>query len=154
MRYFTFFATLIIFAASARRIQAQASPPTGTAVMNPGLWEITVQTRSPILAAPISHTVCIDNTQVAKPEPPKSKAHDDCQVRPDTAAANETAYTVRCAKRNVTSTSRFAYSADHFEGTVTIKTASGEVQQVFTAARIGDCEDLPHGLAVAPPPTH
>jgi hypothetical protein len=117
----------------------------GPAVLVPGLWEITMQTRSPILAAPISHTVCIDKTQVTKPEPPKSKAHDDCQVLPDAASANQTAYTVRCAKRKVTSTSRFTYSGDHFEGTVTIKTADGEVQQVYTAVRIGDCDDLPPG---------
>jgi hypothetical protein len=113
----------------------------GAAVMLPGLWEITVQTRSPILGPPITHTVCIDQAHVARPEPPKSKKNDDCQVTPDAAAANETAYTVRCAKKKVTSTSRFTYSGDHFDGTVTINTAGALVAQVFTAKRVGDCDD-------------
>src|SRR6266850_7376065 len=98
--------------------RAWAAAP-GASDITPGLWEITVQTRSPILAAPISHTVCIDKASSTKPQPPKSKAHDDCQVIPDSAAANETAYTVRCAKRKVTTTSRFTYLGDHFNGTVT-----------------------------------
>jgi hypothetical protein len=129
--------------------QIRAAAPAAPDI-TPGLWEITVQTRSPIVAAPISHTVCIDKANTSKPQPPKSKAHDDCQVMSDSAAANETAYTVRCAKRKVTSASRFTYFGDHFNGTVTIQTASGEVQQVYTAVRLGDCDDLPD-LNPAPP---
>jgi Protein of unknown function (DUF3617) len=133
---------------TAGSAQAQAA---GAAVMVPGLWEITVQTRSPILAAPISHTVCIDKAHVTRPDPPRSKQHDDCQVLPDAAAANETAYTVRCARGQVTSTSRFTYSGDHFTGTVTMTPASGEqIQQVYTAVRISDCYDLPD-LSTTPP---
>lgn len=111
--------------------------------MVPGLWEITVQTRSPIVGPLLTHTVCIDKAHVTRPEPPKSKATDDCQVSPDSAAANETAYTVRCAKRKITSTSRFSYSGDHFEGAVTINKADSEIHQVYTAKRIGDCDDAP-----------
>jgi len=116
--------------------------------MVPGLWEITLQTRSPVAGPPIAHTVCIDRTRIARPEPPKSKASDDCQVSPDAGAANETAYTVRCAKRKTTSTSRFRYLGDHFEGTVTISTPDFEVDQVYTAKRIGDCDSAPPDPAV------
>ena len=149
MRHRLFLATLLVLAAlTAGNARAQAA---GAAVMVPGLWEITVQTRSPILAAPITHTVCIDKAHVTRPEAPKSKPTDDCQVLPDAAAGNETAYTVRCAKRHVTSTSRFTYSGDHFNGTVTITPASGEqIQQVYTAVRISDCYDLPD-LSATPP---
>lgn len=148
--------TLTTLAAAGARAQAAgaagAAVTAGAAVMVPGLWEITVQTVSPILAAPLTHTVCIDKMHVTKPEPPKSKAHDDCQVLPEAAASNQTAYTVHCAKKNVTSTSRFTYSGDHFDGTVTIKSAGGEVQQVFTAVRLSDCDDdLPVSAA---PPAH
>ena len=113
----------------------------GVAVIVPGTWEITVQTRSPILGPPITHSVCIDQAHVTRPAPPKSKATDDCQVTPDAAAANETAYTVRCTKKKMTSVSRFTYSGDHFDGTVTINTAGAEVKQVFSAKRVGDCDD-------------
>jgi hypothetical protein len=141
----TFAAALTVLMSGSANAQAR-----GAAVMTAGLWEITMQTRSPIVAAPISHTVCIAETQVTRPEPPKSRAHDDCQVLPDAAAANQTAYTVRCAKRQVTTTARFTYSGDHYEGTVTIKSAGGEVQQVYTAVRIGDCDPSP-GLTTVPP---
>jgi hypothetical protein len=116
--------------------------------MIPGLWEITVQTRSPIVGPPITHTVCIDKAHVQRPDPPASKPSDDCQVQPDAAAANETAYTVRCAKRGLTSALRFTYSGDHFEGTATITGADGEIRQTYTARRVGAC-DQPD----APPPT-
>lgn len=124
-------------AASTARVDAQSAGP---AVMTPGLWEITVQTRSPIVAAPLSHTVCIDKANIIRPEPPKSKPNDDCQVLPDVAAANQTAYTVRCAKRKVTSTLRFTYAGDRFDGVVTIKNADGEFQQLYSAVRIADCD--------------
>jgi len=91
-----------------------AAQPAGAAVMLPGLWEITVQTRAPIVGPPITHTVCIDKAHIARPDPPRSRSTDDCQVLPDAAAPNETAYTIRCAKRKVTSSARFSYSGDHF----------------------------------------
>jgi hypothetical protein len=112
----------------------------GPAVMVPGLWEMTVQTRSPIVGPPITHTACIDSAHVTRPAPPKSRKSDDCQVSPAASAANETAYTVRCVKGKITTTSRFIYSGDHFDGTVVINTASGEVHQVYTAKRISECD--------------
>jgi hypothetical protein len=138
--------TLIVFAAFTATTRAQSA---GAAVMVPGLWEITVQTKSPIVGPPITHTACIDKAHVTRPDPPKSRASDDCQVSPNSSAANETAYTVHCAKGNVTTTSRFTYSGDHFDGTVTIVTAKGEIHQVYTAKRISDCDDSP----VDPPVT-
>jgi len=141
MRHRSFLATFIIVAAlTAGSAHAQAP---GAAVMVPGLWEVTVQTRTPILGPLLTHTVCIDKAHVTRPDPPKSKPTDDCQVTPDGAAANETNYTIRCAKRNVTSTSKFTYSGNHFDGAVTIKSDSGEVQQVWTAIRVGDCDEFP-----------
>jgi len=141
MRHRSFLATFIVLAAlAAGSAHAQAA---GAAVMVPGLWEITMQTRTPIVGPLLTHTVCIDKAHVTRPEPPKSRAIDDCQVSIDSAAANETAYTIRCAKRKITSTSRFSYSGDHFEGTVTISGPDSETSQVYTAKRIGVCDEVP-----------
>jgi Protein of unknown function (DUF3617) len=141
MRRRSLLATFIVLASlTVGSAHAQAA---GAAVLVPGLWEITVQTRTPILAAPLTHTVCIDKAHVTRPEPPKSRPNDDCQVAPDASAANETAYTVRCVKGKVTTTYRFIYSGDHFDGTVTIVRAKDEVHQVYTAKRISDCDDSP-----------
>jgi hypothetical protein len=127
----------VAFISTSARAQSANAP-----VMLPGLWEITMQTRSPIVGALLTHTICIDKAQVARPDPPKSRPKDDCQVTPDAAAANETAFTIRCAKRKVTSTSKFTYSGTHYEGTVTINSPDGEVKQVYSALRVGEC-DLP-----------
>jgi hypothetical protein len=129
----------VVFLVTAT-VNAQ-STSTGAPVMVPGLWEITTQTRSPQPGPPITHSVCIDKDHVTRPDPPRTKKIDDCQVFPDAAAANETAYTVRCTKRKIITSSRFAYSGDHFEGTVNMKSPDGEVQQIYTAKRVGDCED-------------
>ena len=82
--------------------------------------------------------------------PPKAKPSDDCQITLDTAARNETNYTVHCAKRKETSTARFAYAGDHFNGTLTIKTEDGEVQQIYTAVRLGACDDMPDVSEIPP----
>ncbi len=150
MRHRSFLATFVVLAAlTAGSARAQAA---GAAVMVPGLWEITMQTRSPIVGPLLTHTVCIDKAHSVRPEPPKSKANDDCQVSPDAAAANETAYTIRCAKLKVTSTSRFRYSGNHFDGAVTINTADSEVRQTYTATRIGDCDPSPDSDTTTTPP--
>jgi hypothetical protein len=150
VRHFSLSVALSVVALAGVRAEAQ---PAGAAVMTPGLWQITVQTQSPIVGPPITHTVCIDKAHVTRPEPPKSKPADDCQVSLDPAAANETAYTIHCAKRNVSSSSRFTYSGDHFDGTVKITTADAEVHQVYTALRIGDGDDpLPSPAATPPAP--
>jgi hypothetical protein len=130
------FAMLIAGSVHAQSHSAKAE------VMLPGLWEITVQTVSPIKGPLLTHTVCIDKEHVTRPDPPKSKPKDDCQALPDTAAANETAYTVRCAKQKVTSSSRFTYSGDHFEGTVTINKEDVVINQVYSAKRVSDCDDV------------
>jgi hypothetical protein len=139
MRFRIFVATSIVFAAFiATAVQAQTAKAE---VMVPGLWEITVQTRSPIVGPPITQTVCIDKGHATRPAPPKSRASDDCQVTPSASAANETAYTVHCTKRGITSSARFTYAGDHYDGVVTITTPDGEIHQVHTAKRIGDCDE-------------
>lgn len=138
MRHVSMVVVSSIAVLTAANVRAQSS---GAAVITPGLWEITVQTKSPIVGPPVTHTVCIDKTHVTRPDPPKSKPSDDCQATPDPSAANESAYTIRCAKRNVKSSSRFTYSGDHFDGTVTITTGDGEVHQVYSAKRVGECDD-------------
>jgi len=126
-----------------------AEPP---AVMVPGLWQITVQTHSPILSAPITHNVCVDKALTARPDPPKAKSKDDCQVFPDPSPSNETAYTIRCATQRNSSSSRFTYLGDHFQGTVTLHNEIGDIQQTYTGVRVGDCEETQPAPTLPPPP--
>jgi len=135
-----FFLALSIAIASlvTRTAEAQSA---GTPVILPGLWEITIQPRSPIAGPPLTHRTCIDKDHLMRPDPPRARASDDCQVVRDAAAANEIAYTVRCTKRQLTSSTRITYSGDHFDGAVLIRSANGDVQQVITGKRVGDCDD-------------
>jgi hypothetical protein len=144
-------ATVVALSVMGLNVQAQTTKPTAPPqVLLPGLWEITVQTRTPIAGPPITHSTCVTKVESVLPVPPKAKKLDDCQVVPNAAAANEMAYTVRCAKRKVTSAARFTYSGDHFTGTVTIQTDAGEIQQVYSGVRIGDCEDPPEPSPIPP----
>jgi|GEM_PF-1772962 len=136
------FVAITLFAMSLAPLAAFGQSASQTIVL-PGLWEITVQTKSPVVGSPISHTVCIEKALLTKPDPPKSKAKDDCQVLAEPGPSNQTAFTIRCAKKKSTSTSRFTYLGDHYEGTVTISNGDhGDIEQVYTGTRIGDCDDL------------
>ncbi len=132
------FAILAVIAGGAAL--AQQGPAE---LMIPGLWEITMQTHAPVTGPPITHTVCIDKALVSRPQPPRLKASEDCQVQPDAAAANETAYTIRCGKLGRTSSWRFVYLRDRFEGTATITTPAEEIRQTYTAKRIAPCDNTP-----------
>src|SRR5262249_744833 len=140
MRFRLIATVLVVFAVVVAGIlHAQQAP--GAALMMPGLWEITVQTRSPIVGPLLTHTVCVDKALVARPAPPKAKASDDCQVQPDPSATNETAYTIRCTKLAASSSWRMTYSGDHFDGTAVIHTAGGEVRQIYSGRRVSACDN-------------
>jgi hypothetical protein len=123
-----------------------------TEIMVAGLWEITLQTKSPLAGPPITHTVCVERPLLTSPDPPRSKAKDDCHALPDPAAPNETAYTVRCTKSKVTSSSKVKYLGDHFEGTITIHNDQGDIQQTLTGTRVGDCEETTPAPPIPTPP--
>jgi hypothetical protein len=118
-----------------------AAVPAPQPLMLPGLWQITVQTRAPIAGIPISHTVCIDKAVLTHPDPPKSGPHDRCQVMSVAGPTNETAYTIQCGNGKPSSSARFTYLGDHFDGTAIVHDGNAEFQQVFTGVRLGDCDE-------------
>ena len=114
---------------------------TAPRVMNPGQWEITVQTISGSSVAPVTSTVCISDGRARKLEPPKTKPKDDCQLLAGSGlSGNVLSYTLQCSKKQTTTTSRYTYSGDTFEGLVTIQTPRGEIRQQYSGKRVGDCE--------------
>lgn len=126
-----------------------------SAGMMPGLWQITLQTTSPVAGPPTTHAICVDRPLATRADAPKTKSKDDCQVFQDASAANETAFSVRCAKAKTSSASRVTYFGDHFAGTIVMTNpAGGEIHQDYSGVRIGDCEDTdpPPPLPQPPPP--
>ncbi len=149
MRSYRFAPLAIVIAAFAGTVYAQSAGP---AVLTPGLWQVTTQMKSPTIAAPVSHTICIDKAHVGLPAVPKLKPTADCQVHLDSAASNQVNFTIACSKQNVTAAYKFTYAADHYDGTVSITSADGVIQQTVTAVRLGVCDDLPDLSGVPNPP--
>ena len=110
------------------------------AALNPGRWEITVQTISPVSAAPVVTEVCVSKEEADRaPEPPKSKKSDDCQA---TGSFNGKSlkYKTKCNHRNVSSDVDITFDGDTSEGTITMIIDGREIKQIYKARRIGDCD--------------
>ena len=80
----------VLFLFFALPISAQS--PT---LLVPGRWEITLQNELPYAAQPVTYNVCID-ASAARPEPPKGKPSDPCQIVTGGVAGNVLSYRSRC----------------------------------------------------------
>ena len=105
--------------------------------LNPGKWEITVQTIKPIEAPPSVSVVCISPKKAEKPEAPKSKPEDDCQVSDLTQTAAGMGYLIRCAKESRKITTDIKFYGDSYEGTIVVETPAGKTEQTIKARRVG-----------------
>lgn len=115
-----------------------AAPP-----LNPGRWQITIKTEAPVSMPPTTAEVCVTKEQAAHPEPAKGKPTDDCQVHGAAMNGNVLTYTTQCGKRKSSSTAKFTYAGDSYEGVVTIKVGDMEVRQTYSAKRLGGCDSVP-----------
>lgn len=114
-----------------------AAPPQ---LVVPGRWEITLRNELPHPSAPVSFFVCIEPGPAERPEPPKSKPSDPCQITGGGVAGNVVTFSSNCGaskKSNV----RIEYGGDHYEGVVDLEESTREVRQIITARRVGSCED-------------
>jgi Protein of unknown function (DUF3617) len=117
-------------------VVASAAPP-----LNHGRWEITLKTVFPDVSPEMTTIVCITKEQAEKPEPPKGKNDDDCKLdQPAALNGNVLAYTVKCAKHNLTSDVKFTFQGDRYDGEVTVKVNGAETRQLYSARRLGACD--------------
>ena len=121
-------------------------------VLNPGRWEITIRTVHPSEMPPMTSEICISKEDAERPEPPKRKASDDCQVT-GALHGNLLKYKTKCERGKSSSDAEFTYQGDRYDGVVTIKFESGEIRQIHSARRIGECEAPPQPVVIPPPPT-
>jgi hypothetical protein len=122
---------VLLFTASA-----QAAPP-----LNPGRWEVTIKTESPVSMPATTTEICIAKEKAEKPEPVKGKPTDDCQTNGVSMNGNVLTYATQCGKSKVSTAAKFTYSGDTYTGVVTIKSGKREIRQVYTAKRVGNCDD-------------
>ncbi len=126
-----------IFLIGIAVVAAAAGPPP----MNAGKWQITMQTITPVMTDPSVTTVCISPDDAAALSAPKTPPNADCQVASAGLSAQSTLdYTIACGKAKVNSSAHFAYSGDHFEGTLTVTPADGHpIVQKISGVRIDTC---------------
>lgn len=109
-------------------------------VIEPGLWEVTIKTLLSDATPTMVEQICISKEQADHPGPRKAKKNADCQVT-GALTGNKSKYQIKCGRKNATSDIEFTYSGDRYEGVVIIKNDDvGEIRQVYTARRIGECE--------------
>jgi hypothetical protein len=125
--------------------QAQSNAPS---LMQPGLWEVTIQMVAPTVAPATTSTVCI-SAEEAQPRAPKAKEKNDCRVLNLPAQASEVAYSVNCSKSNRSTTAKFTYYGDRYEGSATTKEFEVEVRLTYAGKRIGACEPVSANAAEA-----
>jgi hypothetical protein len=129
----------ILLSGVAALLLATAAGAAQPSTLEPGLWEVTIKTQLGDATPTTIEQICISKEQAEHPEPAKSKKNADCQAT-STLTGNRLKYQIKCGRKSATSDAEFTYSGDHYEGVVTIKNDDvGEIRQVYTARRIGDC---------------
>ena len=118
-----------------------ADPPQ---LVVPGRWEITLQNELPHPTPPATFTVCIAPGAAERPEPPRRKPSDPCQIVSGGIAGNVLSYTSRCGTERSASV-RITYLGDRYEGEVEVKERTLELRQLITARRTGACDDAASG---------
>ena len=129
----------ILFSITAALLLATAAGAAQATVLEPGLWEVTIKTELGDATPTMVEKICISKEQAEHPEPAKGKKTADCQVT-GALTGNKSKHQIKCGRKNATSDIEFTYSGDRYEGVVTIRNDDvGEIRQVYTAKRIGDC---------------
>lgn len=130
----------ILFSMTVALLLAAAAGAAQAPVLEPGLWEVTIKTQLGDATPTMVEQICISKEQAERlVEPAKGKKTADCQVT-GALTGNKLKYQTKCGRKNATSDVEFTYSGDRYEGVVTIRNDDvGEIRQVYTAKRIGDC---------------
>jgi len=107
--------------------------------LSSGLWEITIQTESPVVGLPATSEVCLSGDE-DKLKKPKTHPKDDCQAIDVPAASNEVAFTVNCAKLKRSTSVKLSYLGDRYEGIAVTNLDGIEIRTKYTAKRLGACD--------------
>lgn len=129
-----------LLSAAATFLLATTAGAAQSSVLEPGLWEVTIKTQLADATPTLIEQICISKEQAEHPEPPKGRKTSGCEVT-GALTGNMLKYKIKCDRKNTASDAEFTYSGDRYEGVVTIKNDDvGEVRQIYTARRIGECE--------------
>ena len=109
--------------------------------MEPGLWEITTESRMQGMNIPASTmTQCLTEDDMV---PRNTQPGQDCEITDLTTSGDTVRWTMRCGGQGeeVESTGQIRYHGTSFEGniTTTIGSTGMTVESTLTGKRLGDC---------------
>ena len=110
----------------------------------PGKWQLTMEMEMPgmpMKMPPQTFTNCVTKEMADKPEPPKGKKDNDCQVYDYKIDGNVVSWKVKCEKQNVMGDGKMTFTGDTYEGVTHMKMGEHEVTTKLTGKRLGDCEE-------------
>lgn len=118
-----------------------AAAVAGGPDMEPGLWEITTESRMQGMNIPASTmTQCLTEDDMV---PRNTQPGQDCEITDLTTSGDTVRWTMRCSGQGeeVESTGQIRYHGTSFEGniTTTIGSTGMTVESTLTGKRLGDC---------------
>lgn len=118
-----------------------AAAVAGGPDMEPGLWEITTESRMQGMNIPASTmTQCLTEDDMV---PRNTQPGQDCEITDLTTSGDTVRWTMRCGGQGeeVESTGQIRYHGTSFEGniTTTIGSTGMTVESILTGKRLGDC---------------
>ena len=114
--------------------------------MQPGKWEMTVQTEMPGMAftiPPMEYSVCLTAQDMV---PQRQDARQKCRMIENKVAGDTVSWVMECrdAKTVTRSKGRITYHGSSMDGTVQVSTEGGEagsmtMNQKISGKRLGPC---------------
>lgn len=113
--------------------------------MNPGKWEITIETEMvgmpDMNVPPVTHTQCLEKGDLV---PQSKEASQECKMTDIEEDGDTVSWKIICSGQNgqMEGTGEVTYGGDSMEGTMdmVIKGADMQIKNKISGRRIGDCD--------------
>jgi hypothetical protein len=89
-------------------------------------------------ATTIEH--CVTAEEAEKPQPPKMRNNDDCKFEDYKIDGSTVTWKMNCAKQGMSGEGKITYSAEAFDGTMSLKAQGHDMTVTYTGKRLGDCD--------------
>lgn len=120
--------------------------PSFAATVNPGKWEVKVETEMtgmPAKIPPQTMTHCITKEDAEKAESmvKGSKPSKDCKITDIATSGNTVTWKVECPTQNLKGEGTMTYSAETYTGSTKFKMGDMEMSQKVSGKRLGACDE-------------
>ena len=121
------------------------SPAFAEPNMNPGKWEITIETEMvgmpDMNIPPVTHTQCLEKGDLV---PQSEEASQECKMSDIKEDGDTVSWKIICSGKNgqMEGTGEVTYRGDSMEGAMNmvIKGAEMQIKNIISGRRIGNCD--------------